>query len=67
MRNTYKIFVGKPEETTWLDLGVDGWIIIEWILGKWNGKVWTGFIWLMIRIGGGSCEHGNKLSGPVKG
>jgi hypothetical protein len=45
------------------DLGVSGIIILERILGKYGGKVWSGFIWLGI----GTREHGNKLSGSIKG
>jgi hypothetical protein len=30
--------------------------------------VWTGFIWLRIgTLVAGSCEHGTKLSGSIKG
>jgi hypothetical protein len=49
------------------DIEVDGKIIFEWMLGKQAGKVWTGCIWIRIRTGGGSCEHGNGLSGSMKG
>jgi hypothetical protein len=35
MRNTYKIFISKPEGKRSLkDQGIDGMIILEWILEK---------------------------------
>jgi hypothetical protein len=37
------------------------------ILGKKGGRVWIGFMWLKIGTDGGSCEHGNKPSGSIKG
>jgi len=30
-------------------------------------EVWTGYIWISIGTSGGSCEHGNELSGSIKG
>jgi hypothetical protein len=35
-------------------------------LGEKSGKVWTGFIWFRTGTSGGSCEHGNELSGSIK-
>jgi hypothetical protein len=29
--------------------------------------VWTGCIWLRMRLVAGCCEHGNELSGFIKG
>jgi hypothetical protein len=47
MRNSYKIFLGKPKgKEHFQDLGVGGRIILQWILC--SGKVWTGFIWPII-------------------
>jgi hypothetical protein len=36
-----------------IDLGIDGRIILEWILGKEGERVWTGCIWLRIGTDGG--------------
>jgi hypothetical protein len=53
LRNSYKIFIGKPEgENHSEDLDIDGRIILEWILGKWGGMMWTGFIWITIGTNG---------------
>jgi hypothetical protein len=35
-------------------------------IGEIVGRVWTGLIWLRIGTGGRS-EHGNELSGCIKG
>ena len=37
----------------WVDLDVDGSIILRWILRKWEGVVGTGWSWLRIGKGGG--------------
>jgi hypothetical protein len=34
MKNAFRIFVGTPEGTRLVDLGIDGRIILEQILGK---------------------------------
>jgi len=50
MRNECKILVENPEgRDHWVDLGVDGRLILEWTLGKFSGKVHI--FWL--RIGAG--------------
>jgi hypothetical protein len=49
------------------DLGVDGRIILRWIVRKWGEKVWTECIWLRWGPVAGCCEHGNELSGSIKG
>jgi hypothetical protein len=49
MRNSYNIFVGKPEGDLG-DLGVDGKIILKLVLGKEGGRVWARCIWLGIGI-----------------
>jgi len=37
----------------WVDLGVDGWIILGWISRRWVVGIWTGLGWLRIqRVGG---------------
>jgi hypothetical protein len=62
MRNTYKIFVGKPEGKRHLgSLGVDE-IVLECILKK-RGLDSTGFGYGAIA---GSCEHGNGTSGYAR-
>jgi hypothetical protein len=48
IRNAHKILVGKTEETTRKNLGVDGRTVLESILGKYRAKVWTGCIWLRV-------------------
>jgi len=68
MKNTYNIFVAKPEGKRPLeDLGIDGKIILEWILGKDGGDVYTVFIRLRTGISGGLCEDGNEPSGYING
>jgi hypothetical protein len=45
MRNAYSILVGKPEGGDhFVDIGIDGKIILERIFGKYGEGVWTGFI-----------------------
>jgi hypothetical protein len=64
-RYGYKISVGKPEGKRPLEHTVaDGRIILKLMLCV---RVWTEFICLRIGTCGGSCEHGNELSGSVKG
>ena len=47
-------FGGDPRERDhFIDLGVDGRIVLKWIFQKWNRVVWTGPIWLRT---GTSCE-----------
>jgi len=36
-----------------LDIGVDGWIILEWISRRWDVGIWTGLGWPRIETGGG--------------
>ena len=53
-RGTYKVLVGKPEETDHLeDVGVDGKIILKSILKKSFARAWIGLVWLRIGTGGG--------------
>jgi hypothetical protein len=61
VRNAYKTFVGKPENQS-VDQCADG-RILTWILKR----SWFGLIWLWMGPVAGSCEHGNELSGSVKG
>jgi hypothetical protein len=50
----YRVFVGKPEgRDHWVDLGVDGWIILVWISRRWDVGIWTGLGWPRIETGGG--------------
>jgi len=30
------------ERDHWVDLGVDGWIILGWIFRRWDVGIWTG-------------------------
>jgi hypothetical protein len=54
MRNSDKIFVGKPEgRNNSKDLDVEGKIILKSFLEKWAENLLTGFIWLRISISGG--------------
>jgi hypothetical protein len=64
MKNVYKILVKKPEgksplrpRNSWEDK-------IRMHLKEIGCKV---FIWLRYGSVAGSCEHGNKPSGPIKG
>jgi hypothetical protein len=41
-------------------------IILKLMLEKYNEVVWTRLIWLRIGASGGSCEHGNEISGSIK-
>ena len=53
-RGTYKVLVGKPEETDHLeDVGVDGRIILKGILKKSFARAWIGLLWLRIGTSGG--------------
>ena len=53
-RGAYRVLVGKPEgKNHWVDLGVDGWIILGWISRRWDVGMWTGLGWPRIGIGGG--------------
>jgi len=42
----------KRERGHWVDLDVDGRIILRWIFGKWE-EVETGWSWLRVGTGGG--------------
>ena len=49
----HRVLVGKPEERDhWVDLDVDGRIILRWIFRKWEG-VETGWSWVRIGTDGG--------------
>ena len=53
-RGVYRVLVGKPEgKRPWIDLGVDGWIILGWISRRWDVGMWTGLSWPRIGTGGG--------------
>jgi len=53
-RGAYRVLVGKPEgKNHWVDLGVDGWIILGWISRRWDVGMWTGLGWPRIETGGG--------------
>ena len=43
----------KGDEIRYLDLGVDGWIILGWISRSWDVGMWTGLGWPRIGTGGG--------------
>jgi len=43
----------RRETANWVDLGVDGWIILGWISMRWDVGIWTGLGWLGIGTGGG--------------
>jgi len=35
----------RRERANWVDLGIDGWIILGWISRRWNVGIWTGLGW----------------------
>ena len=43
----------RREREHWVDLGVDGWIILGWICRRLDGGIWTGLCWPRIETGGG--------------
>ena len=43
----------RREGDHWVDLGVDGWIILDWISRRWDVGIWTGLGWPRIGTGGG--------------
>ena len=53
-RGLYRFLLGEPEgRNHWVDLGVDGWIILGWISSRWDVGIWTGLGWPRIETGGG--------------
>ena len=53
-RRVYRVLVRKPEgKSHWVDLSVDGWIILGWISRRWVVGIWTGLGWPRIKTGGG--------------
>jgi len=53
-REVYRVLVGKQEgRNHWVDLGVDGWIILGWISRRWDVGIWTRLGWPRIQTGGG--------------
>jgi hypothetical protein len=60
-RNACRALLGKTRVGDHSeDVDISGRIILKWMLEKWVGVVWTGLI--SLRIGKGSCEHGD---GPL--
>jgi hypothetical protein len=49
-RNEYSILVRKPEKYLFVDLHLNGMIILKWIL---KNRVWTEIFWLRIGSSGG--------------
>jgi hypothetical protein len=48
-----RVLVGKPEgKNHWVDLGVDGWIILGWICRRWDVDIRTGLGWPRIETSG---------------
>jgi len=43
----------RTERDHWVDLGVDGWIILGWISRRWDVGIWTGLDWPRIETGDG--------------
>jgi len=43
----------RREGDHWVDLGVDGWIILRWISSRWDVGIWTGLGWPRIETVGG--------------
>ena len=53
-RAVYRVWLGNRREGDhWVDLGVDGWIILGWIYRRWDVGIWTGLGWHRIETGGG--------------
>jgi len=44
----------RRERDHWVDLGVDGWIILGWISRRRDVGIWTGLGGSRIETGGGS-------------
>jgi hypothetical protein len=57
------LWESQKERDHWEDLDVGG-ITLKRILEREDAVIRTGLIWL--RIGIGSCEHGNEPSGSIK-
>jgi hypothetical protein len=49
------------------DLDIDGRIILKRIQRIWDSRMWTTFILLRRGPKADSCEHGNEISGSIKG
>jgi hypothetical protein len=49
------------------DLGRDGRIILKCIQRIWDARMWTTLILLRRGPKTDSCEHGNEISGSIKG
>jgi hypothetical protein len=49
------------------DIDIDWKIILEWIFGKEVRNVWSTSCGSGYGPVAGSCEHGNELSGSIKG
>ena len=43
----------RRERGQWVDLGVDGWIILGWICRRWDVGLWTRLGWPRIETDGG--------------
>ena len=43
----------RRERDHWVDLSIDGWIILGWISRRWDVGIWTGLGWPRIETGGG--------------
>jgi len=56
----------RREGDHWVDLGLDGCIILGWISRRWVVSIWTGLGWSRIETGGGRCGCGNEPAGSVK-
>jgi hypothetical protein len=68
IRNTYKIFVGKPEGKRPLRRSTRRWKDdAKLILEKQGLGVWIGFVCSGYGQVAGSREHGNETSGFIKG
>ena len=47
-RRTARGYLGR-----YLDLGVDGWILLGWISKRWDVGIWSGLGWPRIETVGG--------------
>ena len=52
-RYVFNIDLYLIQRDHWVDLGVDGWIILGWISRRWDVGMWTGSGWPRIETGGG--------------
>jgi hypothetical protein len=66
-KNSYRISVGKPEETRNLERPRNRWnLMIQWFLKKLYRRPWNEIIWLKTGTSGWPLWKGNEASGCMK-